>query len=471
MQLSSVLGLITVSVLWCSTAFSQNSLPVLRASGKSLSIRIDTNYYPNRWTIDPETKPDRFDVPIKSSPIRVAFISEKDSIVREIKANDVVDFIVLTPAGDSAYTQIYGLPYVEPAVFTKAYQEATKGKTFVEIPETYELINTVFALTKATQKKESDLIEKDTPYYKELMTYFSAYKNEPIVSTIDSILTKNESDYYPLKMDAYSFLLDRRGNLKQSPVYDRTSWGKRNTLRPYVAQLQQFAKKSKFMDFYGKHQPYYDQLIRTYRDSLDVAGMQKWLNLNFPSTHYDAFKIIFSPLVSANQSAHWLENNGFNEAYAHVNFPFPGDGDAGLSAKAVNVRKGNIVFTELNHAFINPEADKYAKQLTSSITNLDAWLADGKPAKQAYNNVFACFNEYMNWGLVSLRYVDAAPKGELPALQKRVEERMVNYRGFKKFAEFNQFLVSLYQSRPSGTTVADLYPQIIQWFASQNQKQ
>lgn len=469
MRLSSLLGLIAVSLIGYSTAFAQSRLPVLKASGKSLSMRIDTDYYPNRWNIDPGTRPDKFEVMVKSKPVRVAFVAEKDSLVREMKRGDVVNFIVLTPAGDSAYTQIYGYPYVEPAIFSNAYQEANKGKTVAEIPETYELINTVFALTSATQKKASDLIEKDTPYYRELMAYFSPYKNEPIVSVIDSILTKNESDYYPLKMDAYSFLLDRRGNLQQSPVYDRTAWGRENTLRPYVSQLQQFAKKSKFMDFYGKHQPYYDQLIRTYRDSLDVAGMQKWLNLNFPTTHYDAFKIIFSPLVSANQSAHWLENNGFNEAHAHVNFPFPSEADAGLSTRAVNVRKGNIVFTELNHAFINPEADKYPEQLKAAITNLDTWLADGKPAKRAYNDVFACFNEYMNWGLVSLRYVDAAPKEELPTLQKRVEDRLVNYRGFKKFAEFNQFLVALYQNRPSGKTVADLYPQIIQWFASQKQ--
>lgn len=98
------------------------------------------------------------------------------------------------------------------------------------------------------------------------------------------------------------------------------------------------------------------------------------------------------------------------------------------------------------------------------------WLADDKPAKRAYNNVYACFNEYMNWGLVSLRYVDLAPKDELPVLLKRIEERMVTYRGFKKFAEFNQFLVSAYTNRPAAATVADLYPQIIQWFASQNDK-
>ncbi|MBD2756946.1 DUF4932 domain-containing protein [Spirosoma validum] len=470
MRFSLLIVLLTVSVLWSNAAFSQNKLSVLRAGGKSLSIRIDTDYYPNRWTIDPSVKPDRFDVSIKSKPVRVAFIAEKDSVVREIKANDVVDFIVLTPAGDSAYTQIRGLRYVEPALFTTSYNKAHTGKTFVEIPETYELINTVFALTKAAQQND-DLIEKNTPYYKDVIAHFSAYKNEPIVTVMDSILTKNESQYFPLKMDAYAFSLDRKGIIQQSSVYDRVAWGKENSLRPYVLPLQRFAAKTKFMDFYRKHQPYYNQLIRAYQDSLDVASMQTWLNVNFPGTHYDSFKIIFSPLVSGNQSANWFENNGFREAQAHVNFPFPNKSDADFSAKAVQVRNGNIVFTELNHAFINPEADKaqYRKALTSALAKRDAWIDERKPAKN-YDNTYACFNEYMNWGLVSLRYVDFAPKNELPALLKRIETMMVNYRGFKKFAEFNQFLVPLYQHRHTGTTVADLYPQIINWFETNKQQ-
>jgi hypothetical protein len=36
------------------------------------------------------------------------------------------------------------------------------------------------------------------------------------------------------------------------------------------------------------------------------------------------------------------------------------------------------------------------------------------------------------------------------------------------FASFNKFLVGLYQGRPAGTTIADLYPQIIAWFEKNN---
>lgn len=472
MQISRQIGfgIAILLSLACSYASAQKTLSILRASGSMLSMRIDTVFYPNRWNIDPKLKPDVSQIPVPvGKTVRVAFIAAKDSLVRTIRVGDVLNFVVLTPGGDSAFTQIRGIAFTEPAVFSRQYVQTHTGKTFVEIPDVYELINIVFALTDAG-KKSADLIQKDTPYYKSVLANFNQYGSDRIVSVVDSLLKQDESQYFFLKMDAYAYSLDSQGIIRQSPVYDRVSWGTANTLRPYLPLLQQFAKHSNFARFYEQQRPFYDRLITSYRDSLSVADMQAWLNRNFPGTKYQSFKIIFSPLVSANQSAQWFANNGFKEAQAHVNYPFDTGKDSAVSATATNLRRGNIVFTELNHAFINPEADKYAKELASSIRNLDDWLARDKPARRWYNNVYACFNEYMNWGLVSLRYADAAPTGDLPLLQKRVEERMVTYRGFKKFAEFNQFLVAAYKSRRAGTTVADLYPQIIHWFASQTEK-
>lgn len=449
---------------------AQKTVPIIKASSQSVSMRIGNDFYPGRWGVDATVKPDVYEAWVpRGKTLRVAFVSEKDSLVWTLRGGEIIDFIILTPKGDSALTRIKSTAFDEPAVFTKQYVQTHTGKTFVEIPEVYELINVVFALTEAG-RKSPDLINKQTPYYQELLRYFEPYRSERIVSVMDSVLKQDESQYFPLKMDAYAFSMDANGNILQSSVYDRVSWGYLNTVRPYIPLLQQFAKRSSFVQFYRQQRPFYKQLITSYQDSLGVAGMQSWLNRNFPATTYQSFKIVFSPLVSGNQSANWFENNGFKEAQAHVNYPFVSGKDTSVTSSAVNIRRGNIVFTELNHAFINPEADKHSNQLKAAITNLDMWLADGKPAKRSYNDIYSCFNEYMNWGLVCLRYVDMVPKEDLPVLQKNVENMMVNYRGFKKFAEFDQFLVPLYRDRPSGKTLAGLYPQIIQWFASQTEK-
>lgn len=98
------------------------------------------------------------------------------------------------------------------------------------------------------------------------------------------------------------------------------------------------------------------------------------------------------------------------------------------------------------------------------FSNLNTWIKDGSPAERAYNNTRACFDEYMNWALVSLRYIDYAPSSEQNKLISKMERRQVDVRGFKKFIQFNQFLIQLYKNRGKGQTVADLYPQIVDWF-------
>jgi len=140
--------------------------------------------------------------------------------------------------------------------------------------------------------------------------------------------------------------------------------------------------------------------------------------LDFATTNhlkgYNSFKILFSPLVSSNQSATWFDYNGFKEA--HVNFPFiKKDNLKSMSKEAALVSAGSILFTELNHAFINPKSEKpqYTARIHKALSNLSKWNDPEKSAKY-YNDAYSCFNEYMNWGVVCLRYIDYAPKKDQP---------------------------------------------------------
>jgi hypothetical protein len=198
---------------------------------------------------------------------------------------------------------------------------------------------------------------------------------------------------------------------------------------------------------------------------MNTSLMVTWLRKNYPTCDFNAFKIIFSPLVAGNQSANSFNNNGFKEAQAHVNFPYLINYlRQDLNSAAINLDRGSIVFTELNHSFNDRETEKYqrSKNFISAFSNLNHWLEKGKPA-WGYNNAASCFNEYMNWGLVSLYYADYAPKEEQEKMIIAVENNMKKYRGFKKFPEFNRYLVQLYKNRGS-KVLAELYPEIIDWF-------
>ena len=53
------------------------------------------------------------------------------------------------------------------------------------------------------------------------------------------------------------------------------------------------------------------------------------------------------------------------------------------------------------------------------------------------------------------------PGFRVTKLIAQIEETMANIHGFRRFADFNPFLVKTYKARKKGQTVADLYPVII----------
>jgi hypothetical protein len=455
-----------LSCLVFSTILKAQKMPIVHANSSKASLREGAEYKENEWTIVPEAKPDIWNVTVaKGSKKRVTFVTDIDSISFMVEGGKTYDFCVVVMGKDSAYTRITTNP--EAASFSKSYIKKYNNKTVIEVPEAYELTNIVLALTKLGIS-DSDLVNHNTHYYADVMNWFGEYKNETIVLKIDSLVQKDIFKYFYLKMDAYSFDMDKN-KVVRSDIYDRTSWGQENTLLPYMKELEQFANKTRFRDFYSKHKGLYKSQIAYYKDSLDLESMQGWLNKHFPKTSYNCVKVIFSPLVGGNQSVKTMENNGFSEVHTHVNFPYEEDGDKAYTAKVNKVISGNVVFTELNHAYINPETEKYLNDSNFQIAfkDLSIWEADSSAATLGYGNAFACFNEYMNWGLVSLRYMDYLTEQERAPAISRLERHITKVRGFTKFTEFNQHLMMLYKNRRAGTTLAALYPDIIKWCKGQ----
>ena len=439
-------------------------MPVVQAGALKVDVREGSEFNKGNWNIAPSIRPDVYEAYIEGKSQPVTFYSDRDSITFNVMPGKSYPFVFLLNGKDSAFTEIRGIQKVPRAQFSKAYQQIHRGKTSVEIPPMYELLNVVFALTDKG-RENNGLIPRDTDYYGQVMEWFTPYREEPVVKKLNAEIAY-DGMYHALKMDAYAFELNADGAIIQSPVYDRIGRSNNNQLRAHIADLQQFARSSRFQEFYNAHQPFYNQLITAYRDSIGVPEMQRWLGRNFPSTRYDAFKIVLSPLVGGNQSASFFEFNGFREAQAHVNFPFHTPGNtAGWSPEAIFVKDGNIVFTELNHAFIGPEGEKpaYRTRIQKAFSDLTIWNDPSKPAR-GYDTPQASFDEYMNWALVNLRYLDYAPPAEQVKLITGIEDMMVNSRGFRRFKEFDQFLIKTYKARKKGQTVADLYPVIIGWF-------
>lgn len=435
-------------------------LPTIRVKGNTLVMYTD-GQRDNFNGVSHIPNPFSYSFGLEKDSVAFAMVSENDSIAMSLRYGLPTDFqIVRTDKGDTVTCHFSSHKLVKAATFSDAYKKDNEGKSIVEIPEVYELMNVVFALT---EYGKTDAIYKETPYYREMMTYFSAHKNHRAVHVIDSVLIKSGDDYFNLKMDSYAYQFV--GNeIRKGAVYDRISWGEINSLDPYIRLLTQFAKQSNFRAFYQKHKPYYAGLVTDFRQNVGIPIMKRWLETQFPTTHYSAVKVIFSPLVGWNQSANNFSDNGFTEAQAHVDFPFV---DAEQKKQPMAITRGQrmkIVFTEINHSYLNPEAEKYSKDVSAAFADLAKWTTPKTPSVNYYNSL-SCFEEYMNYALVTLFYYDIFDKKTFGILRTNLEKGMTTRRGFRRFTEFDQELLKLYQNRKPGQTVADLYPAILAWSA------
>jgi hypothetical protein len=460
-----------ILAVFAVSANAQDKLPVIKSTSSIVSIQDGEQYRANIWRLVPEIKPDVYEVQLKDGkPHRVTFITDLESISFWVELGKKYDFIIQR-GEDLCYTQIVGVKFVPAAVFDQKYQSAYRGRMLVEIPEVYELVNIAIAMTPIGIE-DRNLVYKDSDYYKRVREWFDKHKEHPLLASLEAELRQDVGRYFSLKMNGYAFEFDSRGKIVQSPIYDRTGFrgDARNTLRPFLTQLQSFSDETSFREFYKQNAATYKEQIAFYRDTADIGEMKKWLDKNFPSSSgYDTYKIIFSPLVAYNQSTTWFESNGFRELQPHVNFPYPQDVKRSYepgSEAGQNVFRGNIVFTEINHGYINPEAEKYSDRIMKAISNRNRWVARSRGP--GYYAGMGTFNEYMNWGLVSLRLIDYAPKDEQAKMIAAIDQMMTVRRGFPMFIEFDKFLVNLYRNRPPGKTIASLYPEIIAWFEKNN---
>lgn len=419
------------------------------------------------WTLAPELNPDVFNAPIPEGQRRaVCFIAESDEACFDVGVGETRDFVILRD-GVRHNTRIVGTRYTPAAVFSEAYQAEHRGRTLILVPEVYEMINIAIALS-AFAPENQGLVITDTDYYARVAEHFAPMRDHPLVAALDADMRRDMFLYFRDKMNAYAFAFDVDGRIVRSPIYDRTGFSEdtENTLLPHLALMQSFADESGFRAFYANERPFYESQIAYLLDNADTAGITAWLQGNFPGVRaYDGVKIIFSPLVGYNQSLTTFDYDGYRELQPHVNFPYRNT--EGLSAEANAIARSNILFTEMNHGFIGQPGDRNAAAIGDAISNRAFWADDTKAAR-TYASDLALFNEYMNWGLVSLYHYDRMNEADRAVSRAQVERMMVNSRGFRQFVPFNAFLVDAYVNRAPGQTLADLYPAIIAWFAAQD---
>lgn len=356
--------------------------------------------------------------------------------------------------------------------FSKDYMKKNAGNVQFNIPEVYELANIIWTLSPSGQRATD--LNKTGEYYKEVVSYFKPYLNHPIFKSLDFPDSLYFDKYYSFRENSFAFNFQdtTKGSpncklLFNGPYYyvngddlaDSSLFGK---LKPLV---EDFAAKSNFRSFYGNHLEFYKKEIEREKELLPVKQMWNWLEEQFPKTDYQSYKVIFSPLIGGSHSTQnystYNDTGWFNECVMFIATTERVDSMNNLSEKQKEGLMSGVVFTEIDHNYVNPVTSKYAKLIDTIFSNRNIWAKQGNGSNW-YGSAESVFNEYMTWAVFCLYILDNYDKPIADLVINKRETSMVEKRNFIRFKEFDQALIKIREEHKD-LKVVDLYPFILDW--------
>lgn len=454
------LGLLASMLLFaCSTQPKKENI-FLNSAIKDIHYVL--NGETRSWTISPELKPDVLTIECMNDETKLVFETDKDSLQLNVHVGDTIDFYIVLNGKDSAFTRVIGAP--KNVNFTAEYIKAHKGVFEVAVPEVHELANILVAISKVGQL-DSNMVDMTTNYHKRVIDHFKKFDHEPIMDSINKYIVKPMDDmsymyYYAYKMNACAYEFNKEGKIINTGVIRKM--GFTNPEDPIVANhqlMESFAVKSNFRDFYKANKGYYDSLVQTYKGLNPIDQMQKWLEKKF-GFGYGNYTVYFSPLVGGAHSTQRFADNGFDQT---IMFVCRADNAQNMSHNLNEMLETRVVFTEIDHNFVNPISDKLLDKINKSLSKREFW-ADDKTGNGTtmYPNAYAVFNEYMTWSIYSLYCYDRFPKKDVEEFIPKMEKQMVKGRNFIQFDKFNQELIK-YSNANKNADVKGLYDHMLVW--------
>ncbi|MEH3113193.1 DUF4932 domain-containing protein [Pedobacter terrae] len=348
----------------------------------------------------------------------------------------------------------------EKASFDKAFQKANNGKSRIEIPPLKELLHIMLAITK-TGLNNDDMVNQSGTYYQDVLKHFKPYANEPIIKTFDSLLNVSLYNYIFISGNAMSY--DFSGaKLKRNPNYIFPARGvanmviETNPLDTYRKDIEAFANKSRFSNFYSQHKPYYTQIIEDYKSGADLEKQWKWLEKNF-KTSINSYLILCSPLINGLNYTTEFKDNGFRQIVMVLPML---DHDPKLSVIQNELFNTRVMFSEIDHNYVSAPSDANKTAIDSVFKKRATWVNEKADGIYAYPNPIKVFNEYMTFGAFLIYCQDNYNKAIYAETRSNVISLMTA-RGFMKMELFISCLEQARMAAPDNK-IDDLYPKLLE---------
>ena len=461
-KLIAALLLVNAYILAFAQASEKNYPKTLKVPGDSFSVKFSSYShiipmkFGNRDTVDMGTD--------GTMGMTATVYYGKDSIT--------------IPYKNLPYAQVHYIPIQSPnrkiiyrlhfnsiiAYFPPSYIEKNSGNVKFEIPEVYELANIIWTLSP-TGTRAKDLY-KTGPYYEKVVKYFKPYLNHSLFKQLDFADSAYFKNYYDFRENSFIYHFDGDKIVSTGPYYYvmGDDWDNYSSLfGKLLPMVQDFSTKSKFREFYKSNQAYYQQQIARASTLRPIKNMWVWLENEFPKTKYQSYKVAFSPLIGGSHSTQNFWTESFGETVMFICGTDRYDSIPSLTDKQRAGLMSGVVFTEIDHNYVNPVSNKYESSIDSIFSKREIWTSDNN---NWYGSPMSVFNEYMTHAVFCLWVLDNFDKATADYVIEKRESLMVDRRHFNRFKEFDRALINL-KKNAKGEKVVSLYPAILDWCKTQ----
>ena len=323
--------------------------------------------------------------------------------------------------------------------------ERSIGRLQISIDSRMELLSTIQLLSSYP------MLDRDSPYCKEISTYFKPFSSQEAVSLTNNLLQNHGFSY-----DApITFML----HLSQPPElelqikfsdYLLKRSGEGNNLEQYRKSIKEFAKTSNFEDFWKSKISFYNQILDMTIEDMGGKDLVKIMEDYYNETK-GSYNITISPAFRGGYGPKIPDEDGKEKIYACLS-------TTNIKNEIPYINNSELtgyVLHEFGHSFVNPLTEKYANRVTS-VDKLFEPIREVM-SKQAYGRWDYCVNEHIVRAVVIRLYelhIDSLITKSL--LSDELSRRFIYIEPLlEKLKDFEK------QRDEKNITFTDFYPELL----------
>ena len=324
--------------------------------------------------------------------------------------------------------------------------ERTVGKLRISIDPRMELLSTVQLLSNYP------MINRDTPYSKDILNYFKSFSSQEAVVMTDGVLWEH-AFVFDAPVTFMMHLSQPPGLEIQYPISDglllKRSGGIDN-LEQYRKSIKQFAEISDFKTFWDGKQSFYNQILDITISEIPEIDLVKTLEDYFNETK-ENYNVVIAPAFIGGYGIEVPDADGNKNVYACLSATLMKDNIPYLSTNSLI----GYVWHEFGHPFVNPLSDQYADKISAS-EGLFEPIKD-MMSRQAYSQWLICVNEHIVRAIgVRLRELHFDSQIVKTRLEFELNNHFIYIEPFiEKLREFEK------QRDEKNITFSEFYPELL----------